>query len=126
MAYDLRIERDKGLPIALDEWHEAIKSTEGVRIFADVAQTVSNPKNGNVISINARNGDAEVLFPDGVWRSVFRWRGAAAVFVARFDPTETSHPVWRSAVAMANRLNAMIRGDEGEIYDLKTGEVIDA
>ena len=126
MAYDLHIERDKDLPIALSEWRAAIESTEGVRMFADTAHTITNPKTGEVISIGARDGDAEVLFPDGEWCSVFRWRGESAVFAARFDPTEIAHPVWRAAVALATHLGAVIRGDEGEVYDFETGEVTDA
>ena len=123
MAYDLHIERAEDLPIALSEWRAAVESTDGVRLFAATAHTITNPKTGEVIRIGAREGDTEVLFPDGEWHSVFRWRGESAVFAARFDPTETSHPVWRAAVSLATHLGAMIRGDEGEICDFQTGEV---
>jgi len=126
MAYDLHIARDKDLPIALSEWRGAVESTDGARMFVAAAHTITNPKTGEVISIGARDGDAEVLFPGGEWHSVFRWRGESAVFSARFDPAETSHPVWRAAVALAARLEAVIRGDEGEVYDFQTGEVTDA
>jgi hypothetical protein len=126
MAYDLHIERANEIPIALSDWRGAVEATEGVRVFAAAAHTITNPKTGEVISIGARDGDAEVLFPDGEWVSVFRWRGESAAFTARFDPTETSHPAWRAAVALATRLGAVIRGDEGELYDFQTGEVIDA
>lgn len=126
MAYDLHIERADETRIALSEWRAAIEATEGVRLFAATAHTITNPKTGEVISIGAREGDAEVLFPDGEWISVFRWRGKSAAFTARFDPTETSHPAWRAAVALATHLGAEIRGDEGEAYDFQTGEVTDA
>jgi hypothetical protein len=127
MAYDLHIERGDERPIALSEWRAAVEATEGVRLFAAAAHTTTNPKTGEVIRIGAREGDTEVFFPDtGEWHSVFRWRGKSAVFAARFDPTETSHPVWRAAVALATRLGAVIRGDEGEAYDFQTGEVTDA
>lgn len=126
MAYDLHIERADESPIALSDWRAAIEATEGVRVFAAAAHTVTNPKTGEVISIGAREGDAEVLIPDGEWISVFRWRGESAAFTARFDPTETSHPAWRAAVALATRLRAVIRGDEGEVYGFQTGEVTDA
>jgi len=126
MAYDLHIERHGGQPIAFTEWRTAVDSTDGVRLFAAAAHTITNPKTGEVISMGARDGDAEVLFPGGEWHSVFRWRGEAAAFTARFDPTETSHPVWRAAVGLATRLGAVIRGDEGELYDFQTGEVTDA
>jgi len=126
MAYDLHIERADERPIALSEWRGAVEATEGVRLFAAAAHTITNPKTGEVISIGARDGDAEVLFPGGEWHSVFRWRGESAVFAARFDPTETSHPVWRAAVSLATHLGAVIRGDEGDAYDFQTGEVTDA
>lgn len=126
MAYDLHIERADETPISLSEWRAAVEAAEGVRLFAAAAHTITNPKTGEVISIGAREGDVEVLFPDGEWVSVFRWRGESAVFAARFDPTETSHPAWRAAVALATRLGAVIRGDEGEVYDFETGEVVDA
>jgi len=126
MAYDLHIERAGEQPIALSEWCAAIESTDGVRLFVAAAHTITNPKTGEVISIGARDGDAEVLFPGGEWHSVFRWRGESAVFAARFSPTKASHPVWRAAVALATSLRAVIRGDEGEIYDMQTGEVTDA
>jgi hypothetical protein len=126
MAYDLHIARNGEQPIPLSEWRGAVESTDGVRMFAAAAHTITNPKTGEVISIGARDGDAEVLFPSGEWHSVFRWRGESAVFAARFAPTETSHPVWRAAVALATRLGAVIRGDEGEVYDMQTGKVTDA
>jgi hypothetical protein len=126
MAYDLHIERADESSIALVDWRAAIETSEGERLFAAAAQTITNPKTGEVISIDAREGDVEVLFPGGEWVSVFRWRGESAAFTARFDPTETSHPAWRAAVALATHLGAVIRGDEGEIYDFQTGEVTDA
>ena len=125
MAYDLHIERAGEQPLTLNEWLAAVGATEGLRLFAAAARTVTNPQTGEVISIRASEGDAEVLFPDGERRSVFRWRGQSAVFAVRFDPTETSHPVWRAAVSLATHLEAVIRGDEGEVYDFQTGEVTD-
>jgi hypothetical protein len=126
MAYDLHIERADETPIPSSEWRAAIEATEGVRLFAAAAHTITNPKTGELVSIGARDGDAEVLFLAGEWVSVFRWRDGSAVFTTRFDPTETTHPAWRAAVALATRLGAVIRGDAGELYDFQTGEVTDA
>jgi len=133
MAYDLHIERtgdnpdSDPTPIPLADWSAAVAATEGVRLFAAQAHTITNPKTGELISIPTREGDAEVFFPDsGQWHSVFRWRGDSAVFARRFDPGDASHPVLAAAVALASRLGAVIRGDEGEIYDLHTGEILDA
>lgn len=132
MSYDLHIERmgshpdSDPTPIPLAEWASAVAGTEGVRLFAAEAHTITNPKTGEVISIPSRRGDAEVFFPDTrQWHAVFRWSGDSAVFAGRLDPGDSSHPVWAAAVALAHRLDAVIRGDEGEIYDLQTGEVVD-
>ena len=122
MAYDLHIERTDQKPIALSEWRAAVGSTKGVRLLSAAAHTVTNPKPGEVISMGASDGDAEVLFSnESEWRFVFRWNGVSALFAARFNTADTSHPVWQAAVALASRLNAVIRGDGGETYDFETG-----
>jgi hypothetical protein len=109
MAYDLHIERSADKPITLDEWLAAITSRPGVRPFTAEAHTITNPKTGEVISLGARRGDAEVYFPhDGRWYPAFSWRRDSAVFSARFNLTETSHPTWKSATALAATLGAMM------------------
>ena len=125
MAYNLHIERVYGRSIALSEWHSAVEATEGVRLSAADAHIITNPSTREIISISSRDGDAEVLFPDGQWHSVLRWRGTSAVFAARFDPGKASDPTWRAAVALATRLGAVICGDDGEAYDFETGETPD-
>jgi hypothetical protein len=126
MAYDLHIKRADASPIALSEWLAAVKAIEGLRLFSAAEHTITNPKTGEVISVDAQVGDAEVFFPDtGEWHSVFRWHGKSAVFTARFDPTKTSNSAWKAAVALATRLGALILGDEGEIYDFQSGVAID-
>src|SRR6187399_1009918 len=115
MAYCLHIERENEVPIALAEWRAAVEKTEGVRIFALAAHTGINPQTGEILRMQANEGDAEVFFPDEQeWQSIFRWRGDAAIFAARFDITKTSHPIWKAAAALATLLGAVIRGDEGE------------
>ena len=132
MAYELHIERlgkDKhgeATPIPLEEWKAAVSATPGVRLCAPGVRTLTLP-NGASLNMPIRDGDAEVSFPDEqAWEAVFRWQAGAASFNARFDPGDSSHPVWTAAVALASRLGAAIRGDDGESYDLQTGEVIDA
>jgi hypothetical protein len=112
-------------PIPLDEWRAAVTTTEGVRLFADKYHIVSNPLTMQTITISARVGDAEVFFPDdGRWYSVFSWFEGSASFNARLEPGDVSHPVWAAAVSLAARLGAVIRGEEGETYDLRTGRAI--
>ena len=125
MAYDLHIERAGAIPLA--EWQAAVSATDGVRLFAAQAHTITNPKTGEVISIPKRDGDAEVLFPaDKNWHPVFFWRDGSAVFTARLQPGDRFHPVWAAAVSLAKNLAAVIRGDDGEVYDLETGKIADA
>ena len=133
MAYELHIERlplnDEGgpTPIPLDDWKAALSATEGVRLCPSGTNSITNPETGEVISIPRRDGDAEVYFPDEqTWRPVFRWFGGAAHVNANFDPGDSSHPVWAVSIALASRLGGVIRGDDGESYDLQSGDVIDA
>lgn len=124
MAYCLHIERENEVPIALAEWRAAVEKTEGVRIFALAAHTGINPLTGEVLRMQANEGDADVYFSDEQeWQSIFRWHGKSAIFAARFETSETSHPIWRAAVGLAAHLGAVIRGDEGEIYNLVTGNI---
>jgi hypothetical protein len=130
MAYDLHIERmtedsqPAPHPITLEDWKAAIAATEGVRLFAAEAHAITNPVTGETIRIRAREGDAEVFFPDlGEWRPAFRWGDGSAAFAARFEPGDRTHPVWVAAVALASHLGAVICGDGGEVYDPGTGKV---
>lgn len=130
MGYDLHIERTRKLPdseptpISIEEWRAAIAVTEGVRLFAGDFHGVRNPKTGQYVGVRARDGDAEVFFPDEEqWYCVFHWFEGSVSFRARFTPGDSS-PVWTSAVALASRLGALICGDQGEIYDLRTGAII--
>lgn len=133
MAYELHIERPpldedgEPTPIPLADWKAALTATEGVRLCPPGAYTKVNPKTGETISISPGDGDAEVYFPEeDTWHAVFRWFEGAAHVNARFEMGDASDPVWIAAVALALRLGAVIRGDDGETYDLKTGKVIDA
>jgi hypothetical protein len=130
VGYDLHIERmgadteSDPVPIPLPEWQAAISTTAGVRPAVEHAATATNPQTGDVISIELGEGAAEVFFPaDAKWYPVFRWRRGSVVFSARFEPGDLSHPAWAAAVALASRLGAAIRGDEGEIYFPDDGQV---
>lgn len=126
MAYDLHIERSETNPIALSEWREAIEATEGVRLCAQADRVVVNPRTGETLRVRGNDGDAEAFDPDsGEWEPVFKWRGESATFSLRFDTSETQHPIWKAAVSLATSLGAVICGDEGEVYDFKTGEAVD-
>lgn len=131
MAYCLHICRptkdpdSDPTPIPLEEWRAAVAATEGVRLFSGKAHIATLPTKGQVVKVSANEGDAEVFFPsDGQWYPVFRWFEGSASFAARLEPGDASHPVWAVAASLATHLGAAISGDEGENYDLRTGQVI--
>ena len=123
MAYELHIERlgeDKhgeAIPIPLEEWKAAIAATSGVRLCTPGFQTLTAPS-GATLNIPVKDGDTEISFPDiQEWQAVFRWHKGTVSFNAKFEPGDNSHPVWAAAVALASRLHAAIRGDDGESYE---------
>lgn len=128
MGYDLHIERKTTeqasgpSPISLEEWKAALALTEGVRPLSARDVRATNPKTGQVISIGTRDGDAEVFWADeNAWRPAFSWGRGSIKFSGHLTPGDRAHPVWAAAVLLAARLGAVIRGDEGEVYDLATG-----
>ena len=133
MGYDLHIERvtkDQGaarIAIPLADWKAALALTDGVRSLVDREVRTTNPTTGAVISIGIRDGDAEVLWADeDEWRPAFSWSRGSIKFSGHLTPGDRAHPVWAAAVRLAARLGAVIRGDEGEVYDLETGDVVEA
>jgi hypothetical protein len=132
MAYCLNIQRlplnEEGepTPIPLEDWKSALSSTEGARLCVQKALTITNPKTGEVIKIPHREGDAEVYFPDDrTWRAVFGWFRGSASFRASVALERLPNPVWSVAANLASHLGAVIRSDDGEIYDLQSGKVTD-
>lgn len=130
MAYELHIERldenGKITPIRLEDWKETVAATRGLRLCPPGVQAVTYP-GGATINIPKKDGDVEVYFAEKKeWQPVFQWSSGAASLNARFDPGDVSHPVWKAAAALASRLGAVIRGDDGETYDPQTGEIVDA
>jgi hypothetical protein len=109
--------------IPLEEWRAAVAATPGVRLHAAEFHTLTNPTTNQVLRFKVNDGDTEVFFPvEGQWHPAIRWSKGMASFNARLEPGDASHPVWAAAVSLAARLNAVIQGDDGEIYDLQTGK----
>ena len=132
MSYELHIEQlgqnkhGEAFPIPLDAWKAAVSATPGVRLCAPGIRKMTYP-HGASINFSIQNGDLEVYFPEKeAWEPVFHWRKGSASVNASFDPGDSSDPVWTAMVALASRLGATIRGDDGECYDLQTGEISDA
>lgn len=131
MAYALHIERlvskaaEGSTPIPLGDWKQALSEIEGVRLCEQKTYTVTIPGTGKALCIPHRDGDAEVYFPDEQkWHAVFSWFNGSASFKADIALEHLPNPICTSATALAACLGALIRGDDGERYDLQTGEVV--
>lgn len=123
MAYELHIEKRDGM-IQLEEWKSAIAGFDGVRLCSS-GHSVTNPETAEIISFPLGEGDVEVYSPeDKTWRASLYWLNGRVSFKAMLLPGNASDHVWQAAASLASRLDAVIRGDEGETYDLKTGKVL--
>lgn len=124
MGYSLHIELPNGEELDLEKWLEAVSATDGCRPAGSGALQAANPLTGEVISISGSEGDVEVFDPDeGAWHPVLHWkdRRGRASMNSRALPIvggELVGPVGDVVKALAMRLGAQIRGDEGEIYPL--------
>jgi hypothetical protein len=124
MAYSLYIKRTTE-PVTLEEWIEAVQSTDGIRIKDSESHTTTNPQTGATIGIRASPGDAEIFDSDsGEWHFAVTWRNGQAEFNARIIAKaidgDLSDPFWVMFSALASRLGAEISGEEGELYDANT------
>jgi len=145
VAYDLRIYRvgpepDFALPITEDEWKTAVTAIDGVRIVDHpVLKSEQLPSWANLELYNQRNLDAEIFLPEKrVWRAIIHWRRDDAVFNAdalrmrtaflalfgKGSSVDTQDPVWKVVSRLAEKLGAVIEGDDGERYDLHTGALM--
>ena len=131
MAYALHLERlatraaGKPTSIPFDDWKRALSSVEGVRLCVQKDYTITIPGTVEVLSIPHRDGDAEVYFPDEQkWHAAFNWFNGSASFKADIALERLPNPIWTAATSLASRLGAVIRGDDGERYNLQTGEVV--
>ena len=125
MAYELHIERPPAndpTPIPIEEWEEAVKQVEGIRLAAIPQVEGRNPFTGEVVVFKGIHGNVEVFIEaQNDWVTVFRWHGGSASFRA---PQQHPDPAWKAAAALTTLLGAEIRGDEGEAYNPSNGEMI--
>lgn len=125
MGYELCIERENQQEISLEEWTAAVEATENVRITNEEWVAV-NPSTGDELRMKAGEADAEVfikkrgiLFDKSRWVKVFTYRGGRITFASRGmeKPDSSRDPIRKAAAALAAKLDAMIAGEEGEVYD---------
>lgn len=123
MAYEIHVIPHDSLA-ADSAWIEAVEDTPGVRIANSDGQEALNPKTGEKVAISGSPLDADIHFPDeGTWQRALFWRNGHVAINARFDFGNPEDPAWRVVSALAKRLRATIKGEEGEEYDSTTGEV---
>jgi hypothetical protein len=122
MAYAIHIERRapdaQRLPVVLSEWRAAVERTDGVRM-AEGDHRITNPKTGEIIKLRNDGGDAEVFFTvEASWRRVFYWSPPGRIsFRAPRDFLEPTSVIRRLALKLARDLDAVLVGDEREMYD---------
>ncbi|ESQ75349.1 hypothetical protein [Asticcacaulis sp. AC402] len=121
MGYSIHIERiDASGQLVSIELHEvanAVKNVEGMRLAAVPAST-TNPNTGEVISTCSIIGKIEIyLLASDEWVRVFILSSSGKItFRAPFDFDDGSSVVRSFARILAQRLQAVIVGDEGEYY----------
>jgi len=122
MAYAIHIERraadGRRLPIQLSEWHAAVMRTDGVRLVEGSFQA-TNPKTHEVITLRNDGGDTEVFSAtDARWEPGFSWSPSGRIsFRAPRDFSQPTSAMRRLALQLARGLDALLVGDEGEVYD---------
>lgn len=124
MAYQIHIIPREDLQTA-DTWKFVVDECEGVRLASGEGSVVVNPKTGEEIRIGGSSTDAEIHFPDeDAWYPALFWRRGRASINARFEMGDETDPAWRVVSWLAQRLDGEIQGDEGEVFDRVTGQMV--
>jgi len=124
MGYSLHIERENK-PISIEEWKKAVSEISLARI-QESNNIAVNPSTGEKIELPVNEGDVEILFKvKGLkklfgkkpsWEPSISFFDGKAIFNASEDIENITNPTHQVAADLANKLNAVIRGDEGEEY----------
>ena len=117
MAYGVHLEGMDGNKIALEDWKNAVRNHELVRLSREAAHRLENKETGEQIAANAVDGDTEIWLEDSQsWVLGIRWQDGSATINASKDFDDPDSFLRRLLRELAQGLNAEIRGDEGEIY----------
>ncbi len=103
--------------IPLDDWCEAVRLTDGVRLAVD-QEPARNPVTGKAISFGEIAGESEIFFPaDDAWCRIFRWDPAGYIsFSAPVDFGAPQSRLREIASNLAQRLRAEVRDEHGQTY----------
>lgn len=108
MAYTLHIERDHEVKrITKKEWLEFLKTDVA---FEMVQKYSIDIENGKKLTIQTPNSG---LFRLGEYRIPFIFSEG----IGKISVTRPNDLVIEKMISVAKQLNAVVRGDEGEIYD---------
>jgi hypothetical protein len=117
MAYQIHIIPRKDLQTE-ESWKQAVRECEGVRLSEAESHTIVNPVTGAKMTMGGSTTDVEIYFPEeDAWHCALLWRRGRGSINARFELGDAADPAWRAVSWLAQRLDARIQGDEGEIYD---------
>ncbi|MDQ8205866.1 hypothetical protein [Pelagicoccus sp. SDUM812003] len=125
MGYQLHIERPDEVEISDSEWESAVSEIPTLR-FAQSNVTGTPPTGGLTITIKSEDIDVEVLFETGgflglfkkkEWIYAFSFSEGTASFSPPRDIDDQTDPVMKAARLLCKKLDAKIRGDDGEEYE---------
>lgn len=108
----------KRVSITLDEWLAAVRATPNARpMQGDWGE-------GTPFSLPANPGDVEVQIGPR-WQPVIRCSELSRGLRITTKPVALGDPAIRAVLAaLAHTLSAVVEGDEGERYDLATGDPV--
>jgi len=122
MGYSLHIERPEGeSPITLDEWRAAVRRNSQLRLASGDVE-LDNPKTHEKIRIPNSGADVEILLQPNQWVRAFSWSPSGSVSF-RADFLSAHSAIAKPVFALAEELNAIVVGDDGEVYDAESFEL---
>jgi hypothetical protein len=122
MGYSLHIERPEGeSSITLDEWRGAVQRTTQFRLASGDVE-FENPKTHEKIRIPNSGADVEILVPPDQWVRAFSWSPSGSISF-RADFLSAHSLLVEPVFALAEELNAIVVGDDGEEYDRESFEL---
>lgn len=108
MGYDLHIERENGLEISVNEWVDYLDSDCE---FKRTDEVTAELEDGTVLTAQIPNS--------GLWlpeskNVTFMFSEVSGSVIVK-NPDES---IIEKMIAVSSKLNALVRGDDGETYDL--------
>ncbi len=131
MGYTYHIEIP-GKIILLEEWMNAVSQIEGVRIDSTDIEGI-NPITGEVITVQGNPGNVAVdfkkellfgLIKKSEWVTCIFYEAGHVGFKAVNGVESPDNPLNKAVKKIAEKLNAKIIGDEGELFNDHSSEAV--